>query len=236
VLKSAYRVESLQRNQTVQYSLLEEKLVYNMHGHHTSALYLCAKRMLDILGASVGLLALLLFMPSVALAMLLTDRGPLFYKQTRVGQHSRPFTLYKLRTMVVDADARLARNPALLEEWRRTGKLQHDPRITTLGNFLRRTSIDELPQMLNVLRGEISLVGPRPIQFSEIPAFGELTEMRQIVKPGLTGFWQVSGRSTTDYEQRALLDCTYVMECSFWTDILILLETIPVVLHGHGAY
>ncbi len=231
-------VSLLQNEHTMSQSFVEEKLVYTLliQEHRMSLMYLCTKRMLDIVGALFGLLVLILLLPCIVFAMLLQDRGPLFYKQVRVGKHLHPFPLYKLRTMVVDADAHLARNPELLEEWRRTGKLQHDPRVTTLGKFLRRTSIDELPQMLNVLRGDISLVGPRPIQFSEISVFGELIELRQMVKPGLTGFWQISGRSTTDYEQRAILDCTYVLECSFWADVLILLETVPVVLHGHGAY
>lgn len=218
-----------------EYSLLD---LYGIHPQRQQNpwIYQAAKRGVDICVALIGLIVLGLLLLIIAPLILLEDRGPLFYKQKRVGQHFQPFTLYKLRTMIVDADRHLARDPGLLEAWRKTGKLQHDPRVTRLGSFLRRTSIDELPQLFNVLRGDISLVGPRPIQFSEIPAFGELIKLRQTVKPGLTGLWQVSGRSNTDYEQRAILDCIYVLDCSFWIDLLIIINTPPVVLHGLGAY
>ncbi len=212
--------------------------LYGLHSHSqtNSQVYQAAKRGLDICGAIVGLIILGLLLPIVILLILLEDRGPIFYKQVRVGKDFRPIPFYKLRTMIVDADGHLARHPELREAWCQTGKLQNDPRVTRIGSFLRRTSIDELPQMFNVLCGDISLVGPRPIQFSEIPVFGELINLRQAVKPGLTGLWQVSGRSNTDYAQRAILDCIYVMDCSFWIDILIIFNTLPVVLHGMGAF
>jgi undecaprenyl-phosphate galactose phosphotransferase len=203
---------------------------------HLSKRYRIAKRGLDICGALVGLALLVLLLPIVALLVLWEDRGPIFYQHVRVGRYGRPFITYKLRSMVVDADSYLARHPELAEAWKRSGKLENDPRITRVGRFLRRTSLDELPQLFNVLRGEISLVGPRAIQFSEVERFGDLMELRQMVKPGLTGLWQVSGRSMTDYEQRAVLDCMYATECSFWLDVLILLKTIPAVIHGVGAY
>jgi undecaprenyl-phosphate galactose phosphotransferase len=209
---------------------------HNPQSHSSAWLYQFTKRAIDICGALVGLVVLGLVLIIIVPLILLEDGGPIFYKQKRVGQNFRPFYLYKLRTMIVDADGHLARHPELLEAWRQTGKLQNDPRVTRIGAFLRRTSIDELPQLFNVLRGDISLVGPRPIQFSEIPVFGELIRVRQTVKPGLTGLWQVSGRSTTDYEQRAILDSIYVMDCSLWTDILIIINTLPVVLRGLGAY
>lgn len=201
-----------------------------------SRTYLIAKRGLDICGALVGLTILALLMPIIALLILWEDQGPIFYQHVRIGQYSQPFVTYKFRTMMVDADAHLAQHPGLQQEWQKSGKLENDPRVTRIGRFFRRTSIDELPQLLNVLRGEVSLVGPRAIQSSEVERFGELIELRQKVKPGLTGLWQVSGRSMIDYEQRAILDCIYVMERSFWTDMLILFKTIPVVIHGVGAY
>ncbi len=201
-----------------------------------SQTYQIANRVLDICGAMVGLAVLALLLPIIALWILLEDRGPIFYKQTRVGRYGMAFHIYKFRTMIQDADAHLVQNPELLEAWRKSGKLQEDPRITRVGSFLRHTSIDELPQMFNVLRGEMSLVGPRPIQFSEVAAFGELFELRQLVKPGVTGLWQVSVRSRADYKQRCILDCTYVMDQSLRMDLAILLKTIPVVLHGIGAY
>jgi undecaprenyl-phosphate galactose phosphotransferase len=179
---------------------------------------------------------MLLLLPIIIPSIWWEDRGPIFYQHVRVGQYNRPFITYKFRSMRADANDYLEQHPELLEAWKQNGKLEDDPRVTRVGSFLRRTSLDELPQLLNVLRGEISLVGPRPIQFSEVDRFGELIVLRQMVKPGLTGLWQVSGRSMTDYEQRAVLDCTYVMNHSFWIDVLILFKTIPVVIHGVGAY
>jgi len=211
------------------YNVLLEEL-------HTSQVYEFFKRLLDICGAFLGLFVLALLLPLIAFLIVLEDRGPIFYAHVRIGQHSQPFTTYKLRSMMVDADAYLKAHPELLEAWEKSGKLERDPRITRIGNILRRTSLDELPQMVNVLRGEMSLVGPRAIQFSEIERFGELIKLRQMVKPGLTGLWQVSGRSMTDYEQRSILDCTYVLNRSFWMDAHILLKTIPAVFHGVGAY
>ncbi len=198
--------------------------------------YQIVKRSMDIGGSLLGLLLLLFLLPFLALFMLWEDRGPIFYKQVRIGLHGQPFQTYKLRSMIINADAYLAQRPELLQAWRRSGKLQDDPRITQVGKFLRRTSLDELPQVINVLRGEMSLVGPRAIQEAEIMAIGELAELRQMVKPGLTGLWQISGRSSTTYEQRALLDCTYVLECSIAIDLSILMRTLPVVLQGEGAY
>lgn len=201
-----------------------------------SRMYRFAKRTLDIVGALIGLIILGLILPVILVLFLFKDRGPLFYKQQRVGRDMKPFTLYKLRTMIVDADGHLARHPGLQAAWSESGKLRHDPRITRLGSFLRRSSIDELPQFFNVLRGDLSLVGPRPVQFSEIPVFGELIKLRQSVKPGLTGLWQIRGRSNTDYAQRAILDCMYVMDRSFWIDLLIIFKTFPAVLHGTDAF
>ncbi len=202
-----------------------------------SRTYQIAKRGLDICGALVGLVILLLSLLVIAPLIFIEDRGAIFYKQVRVGQYGNPFSIYKLRSMIVDADGYLAQHPDLLDAWRRTGKLRidEDPRITRVGRFLRRASLDELPQMWNVLCGEMSLVGPRAVQFSEVAAFGELAVWRHMVKPGLTGLWQIGGRSLTDYEQRALLDCIYVVKCSFWMDLYILFKTLPVVIYGTGA-
>jgi exopolysaccharide production protein ExoY len=195
-----------------------------------------AKYGLDICGALVGLVLLALLLPIIALFIWWEDRGPIFYKQVRVGRHGRPFFIYKFRSMIVDADDYMARHPELREAWSKDGKLKSDPRVTRIGAFLRSTSLDELPQVINILRGEMSLVGPRAIQFSEKELFGELFGLRQSVNPGLTGLWQVSGRSMTDYEQRCVLDCIYVTEWSFWLDIEILLRTLPIVINGVGAF
>ncbi len=198
--------------------------------------YQFIKRGIDIGVSLLGLLLLLLLLPFIAILISWEDRGPIFYKQERIGQYGRPFQTYKLRSMVVNADEYLARHPGLLQAWQHNGKLQDDPRITRIGKFLRHTSLDELPQVMNVLRGDMSLVGPRAIQAAEVAAFGELGELRQMVKPGITGLWQISGRSHTTYEQRILLDCTYVLECSIAIDLYILTRTLPVVIHGEGAY
>ena len=201
-----------------------------------SGTYYIAKRCLDISIALVGLSLLALLLPILALLIFLEDHHSIFYKQQRVGLHGHLFTTYKLRTMVVDADDYLTQHPEVEAAWKERGKLSHDPRITRIGRFLRRTSLDELPQLLNVLRGEMTLVGPRAIQASEVAAFGELSQLRQEVKPGLTGLWQISGRSSTTYQQRCVLDCIYVVECSLWADMRILIKTIPAVLCARGAY
>jgi lipopolysaccharide/colanic/teichoic acid biosynthesis glycosyltransferase len=195
-----------------------------------------AKHALDICGALVGMLLLALLLPIIALLIWWEDRGPILYKQVRVGQNSQPFVIYKFRSMIANADDYLARHPELLEAWSKDGKLKSDPRVTRIGAFLRSTSLDELPQVINILRGEMSLVGPRAIQFSEKALFGELIELRQSVHPGLTGLWQISGRSMTDYEQRCILDSIYVIDWSFWLDIEILLRTLPTVFHRVGAF
>ncbi|HEU5228206.1 MAG TPA: sugar transferase [Ktedonobacteraceae bacterium] len=209
-----------------------------LQGPRISRTYQIVKRAMDICGALLGLVILFCLLFVIAPLIFIEDRGAIFYKQVRVGQDGRPFLLYKLRSMVMDADDYLVQHPELLNSWRRTGKLQinQDPRVTRIGRFLRQSSLDELPQMWNVLRGEMSLVGPRAIQFSEVAAFGELATLRQMVKPGLTGLWQIRGRSLTDYEQRAFLDCIYVVKCSFWIDLYILFKTLPAVICGVGAY
>ena len=197
--------------------------------------YQIAKRCLDVCVSLIGLVALALLLPILGLLIFLEDRHSIFYKQQRIGLHGRLFTTYKLRTMAANADDYLSWHPEVQARWKEKGKLSDDPRITRIGRFLRRTSLDELPQLLNILRGEMTLVGPRAIQASEVAAFGELSQLRQEVKPGLTGLWQISGRSFTTYQQRCVLDCIYIRECSLRADILILIRTIPVVLCGWGA-
>ena len=214
----------------------EALLLHQIQQKKFTRTYRFLKRGIDIAGGLLGLLLLLLLLPFISLFILREDRGPIFYKQERIGLYGRPFQTYKLRSMITNADEYLAQHPELLQAWQHSGKLQDDPRVTQTGKFLRRTSLDELPQVMNILRGDMSLVGPRAIQAAEIMAFGELSKVRQMVKPGLTGLWQISGRSHTTYEQRALLDCTYVLECSIAIDLHILIRTFPVVIHGEGAY
>ena len=167
------------------------------------------------------------------------DGGPVLFAHRRVGAGGRPFYCLKFRTMVVDADCvleeALARDPALAAEWAESRKLVDDPRVTRIGRFLRKTSLDELPQLINVLRLEMSLVGPRPIVDSEVPLYGEAIAQYYATRPGITGLWQVSGRSNTSYARRVQLDVWYVNNWTIWNDIAVLLKTIPAVLARRGA-
>ena len=175
----------------------------------------------------------------IAAAIKLTSRGPVFYSQERLGLGGKPFRVWKFRSMAADADARLrelaAADPSLEAEWRTNFKLARDPRVTAIGRFLRRTSLDELPQLINVFRGEMALVGPRPIVTAEVPRYGEAYDTFASVRPGITGRWQVSGRSDTDYARRVALDTYYVLNWSPWMDVWILLRTVYAVLFMRGA-
>ena len=175
----------------------------------------------------------------IAAAIKLTSRGPVFYRQERLGLGGKPFRVWKFRSMAADADARLrelaAADPSLEAEWRTNFKLARDPRVTAIGRFLRRTSLDELPQLINVFRGEMALVGPRPIVTAEVPRYGEAYDTFASVRPGITGLWQVSGRSDTDYARRVALDTYYVLNWSPWMDVWILLRTVYAVLFMRGA-
>lgn len=198
------------------------------------------KRALDLsLGLIIGLLTLPVSL-AIAVWIKLDSPGPLFYRQTRIGRYGKPFSVFKFRTMVQDADRVLEKylesNPALRLEWEATQKLKDDPRITRAGKILRRLSLDELPQLINVLRGEMSLVGPRPIVSEEVQKYGKSFELYKRVTPGITGLWQVSGRNDTTYAERVRLDEYYVRNWSLWLDIYILMRTVWVVLRGKGAY
>ncbi|KEF42833.1 MAG: galactosyl-1-phosphate transferase [Cyanobium sp. CACIAM 14] len=178
----------------------------------------------------------------LALLVKLTSRGPIFYVQQRVGRDYRSFGCIKFRTMRRDADRLLskilAESPDLDEEFRNDYKLKNDPRVTRLGKFLRRSSLDELPQFLNVLRGEMSVVGPRPIVRSELPRYGSRMDEVLAVRPGLTGLWQVSGRNNLSYPERVRLDVRYARRRSFLMDLRIIVRTIGVILdpRDRGAY
>jgi len=179
---------------------------------------------------------------ALALLVKISSRGPVFYVQQRVGRDYRSFGCIKFRTMRRDADRILSRllseSADLQEEFRNDFKLRNDPRITRLGRFLRRSSLDELPQFLNVLRGEMSLVGPRPIVRQELPRYGDRMEEVLAVRPGLTGLWQVSGRNNLSYDERVALDLRYARHRSLWMDLSIIARTIGVILdpRDRGAY
>jgi len=196
---------------------------------------------------SIDLFLVCLILPLVTLPLLLIGAlvrlespGPIFYGHHRVGRGKRKFRIWKIRTMKTNADellrSALAKDGNLQEEWLRDRKLRNDPRITRIGKLLRKTSLDELPQLWNVLRGEMSLVGPRPIVEEEVPAYGQSFSLYCRVAPGLTGLWQVSGRSAVSRRDRVRLDSYYVRNWSPWLDLHILARTASVVLTGEGAY
>lgn len=201
---------------------------------------LALKRFLDI--ALCVLAFPLLFPLFVLLALLirLDSPGPVIYRQQRLGRGGRIIHVCKFRTMVENADevlkGILERDASLQEEWAQDHKLKHDPRITRIGVFLRKTSLDELPQLINVVTGDMSLVGPRPIVEAEVAKYGDVYEDYCCVRPGITGLWQISGRNNTTYEERVSLDQYYISNWSVWMDIWILGRTVPVVLTGYGAY
>lgn len=197
------------------------------------------KRVFDLFAALV--LLVLGAMPLLYIALRIRqDGGPAIFAHKRVGQSGKVFPCFKFRTMQVDAEERLrellANDPAARAEWEREFKLRNDPRITPIGQFLRRTSLDELPQLFNVIRGEMSLVGPRPVIRAELARYGDDVDYFLKVRPGMTGLWQVSGRNDTNYETRVYLDTWYVKNWSLWYDIAILFKTIRVVLNREGAY
>ena len=168
------------------------------------------------------------------------DPGPALFMQLRVGKDGKTFTIFKFRTMRVDAQQRLQAlldsDPAAAAEWQKFEKLKNDPRVTLLGRFLRKSSIDELPQLLNIIRGEMSVVGPRPVQTSEVQRYGTDYPFYTAARPGVVGLWQVSGRNKLTYAQRVAYDIEYVQTWSIWADFVILLRAIPVVLFGRGAF
>lgn len=198
------------------------------------------KRGIDIVASLVLIGLLLPFVLVVSLAVVLDSWGPILFVQRRVGRNGREFPLLKFRTMVVEGEAALAEHidsdGELLQEWERSRKLRNDPRVTRVGRLLRRHSIDELPQIINVLCGHMSLVGPRPVPKEETAYFGEHADQILSVRPGLTGLWAVSGRNDISYRERAELEYRYAVDWSLRLDLTILLRTIPAVLHGHGAY
>lgn len=204
-------------------------------------LYKITKRAIDIIGAIIGIILLIptIILVYIARKRLKEDQGPLFYKQLRYGKNGKIFRLYKFRSMCINADKKLKEyldnNEDAKNEFEKTHKLQKDPRITKLGNFLRRTSLDELPQMINILKGEMSFVGPRPVISEEVEEYGVNKDKFLSVTPGLTGYWQVNGRSNTTYEERMLMELYYVENCSLWLDTKIFFKTFITVFKKEGA-
>jgi len=212
----------------------------DVRGPQHSFQYRVLKRGLDVLLIVLASPLLLLLVGAIALAIRIGSPGPVFFSHRRIRRHGAFFTMWKFRTMCVNSseilDDHLAADPAARAEWRKTHKLKHDPRVTRVGQFLRRTSLDELPQLWNVLTGSMSLVGPRPIVAAEVEKYGEHFADYCLVKPGITGLWQVSGRSGCDYSERVQLDRHYAHHWSLLTDVKILARTLPSVIHQDGAY
>lgn len=199
-----------------------------------------AKRCMDVTIAAVGGLLCLPLIAAIIALIRLETRGPALYQHPRIGKRGRHFKVWKFRSMVNNADRvldeHLQRSPEAQREWMENRKLRVDPRVTRVGNFLRKTSLDELPQLWNVLKGEMSLVGPRPIVDAEVANYGEMFFLYKQVTPGVTGLWQVSGRNDTGYKERVALDTYYVRNWSPWLDVHILARTFRIVLSGQGAY
>ncbi len=198
------------------------------------------KQAMDSTLAVMGGILIAPVVVAIALSIRLTSRGPVFYGHKRIGEGGASFSAWKFRTMVTNADEQLElylqQNPDLRKEWEADHKLRKDPRVTRIGHFLRETSLDELPQLWNVIRGEMSLVGPRPIVRAESEKYGEEFDLYQKVRPGITGLWQVSGRNNTTYRERVAMDVQYVRNWSVWLDFYVLAKTVGVVLRKQGAY
>jgi lipopolysaccharide/colanic/teichoic acid biosynthesis glycosyltransferase len=195
---------------------------------------------MNLILAAAALIFLLPVMSAVALAIYAQDGGPILFAHRRIGRDGRSFNCLKFRSMAADAELRLAQllasDPGVQAEWERDRKLRKDPRITRFGAFLRRSSLDELPQLLNVLRGEMSLVGPRPIVEDEIPKYGRRFCAYCAVKPGMTGLWQVSGRNDISYRTRVALDWLYARRRNVGLDVYIIVCTLPAVFARRGSY
>ncbi len=205
---------------------------------HKKPCYECFKRIFDLVVSLVAVIVLSPVLLVISLAIRLEDRGPILYRAQRVGRGGKPITVYKFRSMRMHAD-RLEDmlTPEELEEYKKNYKLEHDPRITKVGAFLRKTSLDELPQLFNILAGTLSLVGPRPVLQEETELYGDKRELLLSCKPGLTGLWQVRGRSNVTYEngRRQALELQYVSQRSLWLDIKILFWTVGAVVRMDGA-
>lgn len=203
--------------------------------------HLPIKRLFDITFSSIVLLLLAPFYLLIALLIWISSPGKIFYSHERIGRGGIPFRCYKFRTMYADADCRLKdilkSNPLMHQEWEQTQKLQNDPRVTSIGKILRKFSLDELPQFWNVLKGDLSVVGPRPVLQIEVDKhFGSKAVKILSVRPGITGIWQVSGRSNTTYAERIVLDERYIDEHDLFFDLLLIAKTIPAIVFSRGAY
>lgn len=231
--KSNTMQEAVVSNRRVEYASFQSL-------EDTSRLYAITKRIIDIVGAIIGLILSSPLFLCIGIFYLFGDsKGPVLFKQIRVGKHGERFYIYKFRSMIVNAEEKLKADKELYQKYLRNNyKLEphEDPRITNLGRFLRKTSLDEIPQLINVLKGEMSLVGPRPVVEEELKEYGSEVSKFLSVKPGMTGYWQISGRSEVGYPERVDVELFYVEHQSLFLDIAILLKTVAMVLLRKGAY
>lgn len=199
--------------------------------------YFVIKRIIDIVGSSIGLLLLSPFFIIIAIMMKIEEpKGPVFFTQIRVGENEKTFKMYKIRSMCIDAEDKLAE---LLKHNEVDGamfKMKEDPRITKIGKIIRKTSIDELPQLLNVLKGDMSLVGPRPPLLREVKDYTTYDKQRLLIKPGCTGLWQISGRNEVGFDEMVELDLKYISQLNLTNDMIIIMKTVGVILKPNGAY
>lgn len=202
----------------------------------TKRAYLLVKKVSDFLLSLIGICLTFLPMCIVAALIRIESPGAAIYTQMRIGKNGKPFRIYKFRSMYENADEMIADfTPEQKEEWEANCKLNDDPRITKIGKFLRKSSLDELPQLLNILKGELSIVGPRPVTAEEVERYGNERDLFLSVTPGLTGYWQAYARSTCTYEQRIQMELHYAKNANLWWDIKIIFATIGRVLSGKGA-
>lgn len=221
-----------QRTRCRDFSRVNMQSVYQ----NKSPLYKAVKRTSDIVLSSVALICLSPVFLLTAIAIWVEDRGPVFFSQPRMGKDMKPFTFYKFRSMRKGADKELK---DLLEKNEQSGhafKIENDPRITKVGRFIRKYSIDELPQLLNIIKGDMSIVGPRPILDWQMQECNAYERQRQIVRPGLTCYWQIMGRSEIPWEEWVELDLDYIEDMSLWTDIKMIVRTVPAIFGGEGSY
>ena len=221
-----------------QVSYFDEKELYNLKQQFVKNKegYLLAKRIIDIIGASIGLF---IFSPIIVLIVILIKiedpQGPVIFKQIRYGEYPKKFEMYKFRSMYIDAEKQIDNIIHLNEQEGPIFKIRHDPRITNIGRFLRRTSLDEIPQLINILKGEMSLVGPRPALPREVKHYNHYQMKRLLVKPGLTCIWQISGRNSIGFNEWVDLDINYIENRSLLLDMKIIIKTIPVLFGDENA-
>lgn len=211
---------------------------YNMREiyRRKSAAYKLIKRGMDILLSAAALVVLSPVFLITAAAVRLEDRGPVFFVQPRAGKDMQPFYMYKFRSMYVNADEKLQEMMKDNEQTGHAFKIKNDPRITRTGRFIRRFSIDELPQLINVIKGDMSIVGPRPILTFQMEACSQYERQRLVVQPGLTCYWQIGGRANVTWEEWVELDLDYIEDMGLWTDLKMIVKTVPAVFRGDGAY